>query len=169
MATVHENLLDWLRDAHAMEQQAENMLESLSDRIENYPQLKVRIDQHLQETRWQKAQIESCINRLGSSPSAFKDMAAKIVAFGQGLSGVVMPDEVIKGAMSSYVFENMEIASYRIIIATAEMAGDAETKRIAQEILMQEQAMADWLLNYLPEITTEFLSRSETPNVAAKR
>ncbi|MFB8829670.1 ferritin-like domain-containing protein [Azotobacter salinestris] len=169
MATVHENLLDWLRDAHAMEQQAENMLESLSDRIENYPQLKVRIDQHLQETRWQKAQIESCINRLGSSPSAFKDMAAKVVAFGQGLSGVVMTDEVVKGAMSSYIFENMEIASYRIIIAAAETAGDAETKRIAQEILMQEQAMADWLLNYLPELTTQFLTRSETPNVAAKR
>lgn len=169
MATVHENLLDWLRDAHAMEQQAENMLESLSDRIEHYPQFKVHIDQHLQETRWQRDQIESCIRRLGSSPSAFKDMAAKVVAFGQGLSGVVMSDEVVKGAISTYVFENMEIASYRTLIAAAEVAGDAETKRVAQEILMQEQAMADWLLNYLPEITSEFLSRSETPDVAAKR
>lgn len=169
MATVHENLLDWLRDAHAMEQQAENMLESLSDRIENYPQLKTRIDQHLEETRWQRAQVESCITRLGSSPSAFKDMAGKIVAFGQGLSGLVMSDEVVKGTLSSYVFENMEIASYRILITAAEMAGDSETKRIAQEILLQEQAMSDWLLNYLPEVTRAFLSRSETPDVAAKR
>lgn len=169
MATVHENLLDWLRDAHAMEQQAENMLESLSDRIENYPQLKTRIDQHLEETRWQKAQIESCITRLGSSPSVLKDMAGKIVAFGQGLSGLAMSDEVIKGTMFSYVFENMEIASYRILITAAEMDGDSETKRIAQEILLQEQAMSDWLLNYLPELTRAFLSRSETPDVAAKR
>lgn len=30
MATPQENLLDWLRDAHAMEQQAEQMLKAQS-------------------------------------------------------------------------------------------------------------------------------------------
>lgn len=50
MAEPQENLMDWLRDAHAMEQQAEQMLKAQAARIEHYPQLKARIEQHLEET-----------------------------------------------------------------------------------------------------------------------
>ena len=32
-----EHYHDWLRDAHAMEKQAESMLESMASRIDNYP------------------------------------------------------------------------------------------------------------------------------------
>lgn len=32
-----EHYHDWLRDAHAMEKQAESMLESMAGRIDNYP------------------------------------------------------------------------------------------------------------------------------------
>ena len=46
MTTIQDNLLDWLRDAHAMEQQAENMLTSQVERLEHYPQLRARIQQH---------------------------------------------------------------------------------------------------------------------------
>ncbi len=49
-----DNLLDWLRDAHAMEQQAEQMLKAQSSRLEHYPDLKARIDLHLQETLGQQ-------------------------------------------------------------------------------------------------------------------
>lgn len=169
MPTAKENVLDWLRDAHAMEQQAEQMLQSMSERIEHYPQLKARIDQHIEETRWQQQQVEGCIKRLGGSTSTLKDLAAKLVAFGQGLSGIVMSDEIVKGAMSGYVFENMEIASYTILSAAAENVGDLETKRVVEEILAQEKAMAAWLLSHLPEVTTAFLTRSEMPNTEAKR
>jgi len=50
MTESAEHLLDWLRDAHAMEQQAEQMLRAQSGRLEHYPELKTRIDQHLEET-----------------------------------------------------------------------------------------------------------------------
>ncbi len=40
MAEPQENLMDWLRDAHAMEQQAEQMLKAQAARIEHYPQLR---------------------------------------------------------------------------------------------------------------------------------
>ena len=42
-----EHYHDWLRDAHAMEKQAESMLESMAGRIDNYPDLRARIEQHL--------------------------------------------------------------------------------------------------------------------------
>lgn len=39
-----EHYHDWLRDAHAMEKQAESMLESMASRIENYPDIKPELN-----------------------------------------------------------------------------------------------------------------------------
>ncbi len=163
MATPQENLLDWLRDAHAMEQQAEKMLKAQSERLEHYPRLKARIDQHIEETLDQQRLIDECLTRLGGSSSTLKDIGGKLMAFGQAVGGSLMSDEVIKGAMAGYVFENMEIASYTVLIAAAQEAGDAETKAACEKILPQEVAMADWLREHLPELTQAFLQRSAAP------
>lgn len=169
MATPQDNLLDWLRDAHAMEQQAEKMLEAQAERLQHYPQLRARIAQHIEETRGQQQLLASCLERLGSSPSTIKDLSAKLVAFGQGMAGMTVSDEVVKGAMAGYVFEHMEIASYTILIAAAKAAGDLQTQRACEQILPQEVAMAEWLRQHLPEITEAFLTRSAAPDIQAKR
>lgn len=168
MATnPNEHLVDWLRDAHAMEQQAESMLESMAGRLDNYPTLRTRIVEHIEETRWQRSQLEGCLSRLGASPSIMKDMGARMMAFGQAVGGMAMPDEVVKGAMAGYVFENLEIASYTVLIETARRAGDIETEAVCQQILAQEKAMAAWMLEHMPSTVEAFLSRSETPGVTA--
>ncbi|WP_161897957.1 ferritin-like domain-containing protein [Pseudomonas yangonensis] len=169
MSTAKDNLLDWLRDAHAMEQQAEKMLTAQSERLEHYPDLKARIVQHIDETRGQRELLESCLQRLGSSPSTFKDLSAKVTAFGQAVAGMTVSDEVVKGAMSGYVFENVEIAAYTVLIAAAEEVGDAQTQTACEQILKQEVAMADWLREHLPQITAAFLQRSASPDLEAKR
>lgn len=170
MTTAHVgHVLDWLRDAHAMEQQAEVMLKDLVARLEHYPQLRAHIEDHLQDTRKQQQLLEGCIDRLGGSPSMLKDLMGKVVAFGQSVAGMVVSDEVVKGAMSTYVFAHMEIASYTILIAAAKAIGDNETQRVCEEILQQEKAMAKWLRGHLPEVTQAFLARSATPGLSAKR
>ncbi|SUH58053.1 YciE [Salmonella enterica subsp. enterica serovar Braenderup] len=55
-----EHYHDWLRDAHAMEKQAESMLESMASRIENYPDIKARIEQHISETKHQLPCSKKC-------------------------------------------------------------------------------------------------------------
>jgi ferritin-like metal-binding protein YciE len=169
MATPQENLLDWLRDAHAMEQQAEKMLKAQSERLEHYPDLKARIDQHIQETLGQQKLIDGCLARLGGSASTLKDMTGKLMAFGQAVGGSLMSDEVVKGAMAGYVFENVEIATYTTLIAAAKAAGDQQTQAACEQILPQEQAMAQWLLEHMPQITEAFLIRSAAPNTEAKK
>ncbi len=165
---AQDNLLDWLRDAHAMEEQAEKMLTTTAERLENYPELRARIEQHIQETRHQAEQVRGCIQRLGGDTSTIKDVAAKMVALGQGMSGMFVSDEVVKASMASYAFEHMEIASYRALIAAAEVCGDAETKRVCEDILQQEEAMAAWLEERLPHTVRQFLIRDETPHTTAK-
>lgn len=157
---AREHLLDWLRDAHAMELQAESMLKAQAGRIENYPKLKMRIEQRL---------LEECIERLGGSTSAVKDTMGRIAAMGQAIGGMTASDEIVKGSMASYVFENMEIASYTTLIAAAGAIGDTRTQRACEQILEQEIAMSRWLLEHLPETTREFLARSEMPGATAKK
>lgn len=168
MGNPREHLVNWLRDAHAMEQQAEQMLKAQASRIENYPKMKARVEQHLEETRGQQKLLEGCLERLGGSPSAVKDTMGTMAAMGQGLAGMFASDEIVKGAMASYVFEHMEIASYTALIAAAKQAGDAETQRVCEQILAQEEAMAQWVLDNLPEVTQTFMLR-DAEGVEAKK
>lgn len=168
MSNPRERLAQWLRDAHAMEEQAETMLNSQVNRLENYPELRERFSQHLEETRSQARRVSECLERLGESPSTIKDAGAKMMATAQGLSGIFAGDEVMKGSLASYTFEHMEIASYRMLSAAAQEVGDTEIQRVCEEILREEEAMADWLEDHLPEVTHEFLMRDSQPGATAK-
>jgi ferritin-like metal-binding protein YciE len=168
MATAEERLMEWLRDAHAAEEQAETMLGGMASRIKNYPELKAKIEQHLQETKRHGELIRGCIERRGRSPSSVKDTGAKLVAFGQAMSGMFVGDEVMKGSIASAAFEAMEAASYRILIAAAELVGDNETKRVCEKILGEEEAMEQWLKENVAALTQKYLRLEMTPGATAK-
>lgn len=167
-STADEHLNDWLRDAHAMEQQSETTLKGQAERLEHYPELRARIVQHIEETRGQQRMLDECLSRRGISNSVIKDMGGKLTAFGQALTGAAASDEVVKGAMAGYVLENVEISSYVSLIAAAEAVGDTATRSVCEQILEQEKAMAAWMLDHLPEVTKAFLARVETPDATAK-
>lgn len=156
---TEETLLDWLRDAHAMEIQAEQVLSTTAGRIEHYPELRAQLERHLKETRRHVDLLRGCIERLGGSTSIIKDTAARLTGFAQAMSGVFVGDEIVKASLGSYVFEQMEIASYKIVIAAADVCGDSETKRVCRAILREEEAMAQWLDEHLPAISRKYLSR----------
>lgn len=159
----------WLRDAHAMEKQAESILEGQVKRIENYPELAERMKAHLKETTSQRERLEACMERRGTSTSSVKDVSAKFTATMQNLGGVFAGDEVVKGLLASYAFESMEIASYRILAEAAAAEGDQETARLCKELCQEEEAMAEWLKEHTPSITTQFLGRVNADDANAKR
>lgn len=169
MSKAQERLLDWLRDAHAMEQQAETMLKGQAHRIENYPEVKQRIETHIEETRDQARKIENCLDRLGASTSMVKDTAGSMGALGQAIGGSMTSDEIVKGGMASFAFENLEIAMYRTLITAAKEVGDDETAAVCEEILKEEQAMADWLDQHLPGLVQQYLKRDASEDATAKR
>jgi ferritin-like metal-binding protein YciE len=169
MDAINDNLNDWLRDAHAMEAQAEQMLSANASRIENYPELAARVRQHLEETRSQRQRLEACMQRRGISTSTMKDLSGMFSAFMQGAGQSMASDEVVKGAMTSYAFEHFEISAYRCLTAAAETAGDTETARVCGEILREEEAMASWLADQLPSVTRTYLQRAAGSSDMAKR
>ncbi|WP_422103369.1 ferritin-like domain-containing protein [Vreelandella sp.] len=162
-------LENWLRDAHAMEKQAEEMLKAQAKRIDHYPALRARIDQHLHETERQSEKLERVMSELGIDTSAMKDMGGKLTAFGQSLGGMMAGDEVVKGGIASYAFECFEIANYKALIAAAELANQPNVASVCREILKEEEAMADWLAQHLDDTTRTFLSRADDSDVQAKK
>jgi hypothetical protein len=81
MVSTEGRFLQWLRDAHAIEEQAQQMLSGTARRIKNYPELKAQLERHLDESRRHADMVRRCIERRGSNISTLKDTAAKLVAW----------------------------------------------------------------------------------------
>lgn len=167
-AQASKRLLGWLEDAYAMEQEAETMMKAMAGRIENYPELKQRIEHHVQETKWQAEQIAECINQLGGSVPDMKGAFAKAMAGMHAMGNAMMSDEVAKGVGISYAFEHMEVATYRALVLAARREGQEAVAEACEGILRQEEAMAQWLYDQQPAIIESFLER-EAADVEAKR
>ncbi len=169
MKTSEKHFMDWLRDAHAMEEQAERMLSSTAAQLGHYPQLQERLRLHASETHQQARLVQECIERRGGDTSLVKEVAGKVAAMAQSVSGVFASDEVAKAVLSVYAFKHMEIGSYRMLAAGAQMLGDTQTQNVCERILAQETAMAEWLFGQLPAVSQAFLQRADsTTGEAAK-
>ena len=83
--------------------------------------------------------------------------------------GTISSDEVVKGVMFGYMHEHYEIAAYRVLIAAAEECERPEIGEICQRLLTEEEAMQQWLLNHIGEITQQYLARLENHPETAKR
>jgi ferritin-like metal-binding protein YciE len=159
MAVSRENLTAWLRDAHAMENQAIEILEKQASRLEHYPELRAKVRTHLDESHHQAERVERCLHQLGTDTSSLKTAAGKVIGTAQQLSGLFASDEVLKSGIADYAFEHYEIASYKMLIAAASEAGEHEVQRILEKNLREEEAMAEWLGQHLPEVTRQYLHR----------
>jgi Domain of unknown function (DUF892)/Protein of unknown function (DUF3618) len=74
MATSRkDDLIAWLRDAHAMEAATADNLERLIARTDKYPQLKTQMQRHLAVSRRQEAELEEQLKALGSDTSTLKE------------------------------------------------------------------------------------------------
>lgn len=156
---MKEHLLDWLRDAHAMEEQAETMLRNTAERLEHYPEFKQRMEQHLIASQGQARRLAESIERLGGSTSTIKDMGGKLMASMQNFTGMFASDEVVKAAIFSSSFTHLEIASYTSLAAAARQCGDQQTAQVCEANLQEELAMAEWLDVYIPKLTHLFLAK----------
>jgi len=166
MTEIKQHLVHWLRDAYAMEKQSIEMLEKQAHHIQNYPELKQRITTHLEETKNQLGRLEKCLEILDENPSAFKAGMGKLAGSLQAIGGMFAADEIVKSAMSGYVFEHFEIGNYRILIAGAETAGESEIARLCRTSLEEEEAMAKWLEEHLDGVTEQFLMQEQADKKA---
>jgi len=131
----------YLQDAHAIEAQAVKLLESAPDAADD-PELARLFRQHLQETREHQRLIDERLEARGGGSSNPKDAAMRAGALSWATFFETHPDTPGKLVAFAYAFEHLEIAAYEELKRVAEKADDAETVRIADEILLEERAAA---------------------------
>ncbi len=138
---LDEQLVKYLTDAHAIEQQAMQLLESGPELVKD-EELARLFEEHLEETRVHRDLVERRLGAHGASRSLLKD--ATLRAGGLNLGGFfgAQPDTTTKLAGFAFAFEHLEIAAYEMLERVAERAGDRETVLMAERILDEERAAA---------------------------
>jgi len=151
-------LVAWLRHAHAIERATVDSLDHIAERLQHpYPDLAARFRQHWQETLGQVERIETCLKELASDTSTFQDLRRRFIGIGQAYAVEVLPDELVRDCVATYASRHFEIATYISLGAAARKFEQPTIAQMCKENLQQEQAMASWLEQQIPEATLEFL------------
>ncbi|HEY1360549.1 MAG TPA: DUF892 family protein [Thermoleophilaceae bacterium] len=139
---IEEELVSYLTDAHAIEAQAIQLLES-GPEIAGSAELAQVFRDHLEETRGQQKLVEERLAAHGATRSRFQSTAMRLGGLNVGAFFGAQPDTPAKLAGFAYAFEHLEIAAYELLKRIAERAGDASTAAAAERILGQERAAAE--------------------------
>jgi ferritin-like metal-binding protein YciE len=156
--TIQSEFVDGLRDAHALESQAISLMSRQIERLENYPDVKARLQSHTQETEGQIQRLETILSSLNESHSALKDAALKMTANMAALTHAMADDEILKNSFANHAFENFEVASYTALIEMAQAGGFNTAVPLLRQTLDQEVAMAQWVKEQIPAVTRRYLS-----------
>jgi UDP-glucose 4-epimerase len=136
-----EKLVKYLADAHAIEQQAIQLLESGPGLVRD-EELARLFAEHLEESWVHRDLVEQRLHAHGAGRSLVKD--ATLRAGGLNLGGFFggQPDTTTKLAGFAFAFEHLEIAAYELLERVARRAGDRQTVEVAERILAEERATA---------------------------
>lgn len=156
-----DELIDWLRDAYAMERALEISLKKQSENDELSATLRSQARLHLEETRAHAEAVKACLEKLGTDTSAIKTGMAQMGEAVKGLGTKFAQDERIKDLLAAYASEHFEIACYRALQAAAEVANEPAIVAVCEMIIPDEERMADWLEANLPLVVKEYLAETE--------
>jgi ferritin-like metal-binding protein YciE len=136
---LREKLVEYVEDAHAMEQSVLRSLDSMISTT-NDPEIVEMLRHHKEESeRHERLLKERLDDALGAGTSTRKE--AQTVA-GALLNDQARTDKPGKNARDGYVTEHMKIAAYQLLERLAVRAGDQETAEVARRNRADEEAMA---------------------------
>jgi len=135
-------LLAYLRDVHALEGQAEKLLEAGAERVDD-EHLEAAFREHLDETRRHRERIEGLLDERGAKPSLVKDAMLKVGGLNLSAFFGAQPDSTTKLAGFAFAFEHLEIAAYELLRRVAARAGDEGVVLAAEQILVEERLAAE--------------------------
>jgi ferritin-like metal-binding protein YciE len=157
MTEQRDTLATWLKDAYAMEQGIVEILERQIEEMEDMPDAKEKIRQHLELTKTQAERVRACVEHLGDDISRVKSGLTNFLGSVQGMSTWMAEDKIVKNALANYAIEHFEIASYMANAVAARELGYEDIASVCETIMREEQDMADWLEMQLPIVTRQHM------------
>jgi len=153
---THELYHTGLINQHAVENQAIELLERQVGRVDQFPEMKARLQRHLEESRVQAQRLDQLLAQHGTSASSVKDSMMSFMGNMAALAHTPAADEVIKNTLANYAFEHFEIAAYKSLIALAQRIGDTRGVELLTTSLREEEAMAAWIDQAIAPTTLTF-------------
>jgi ferritin-like metal-binding protein YciE len=138
---LRQKLVDYVEDAHAMEQNVSTMLDSMISTTDD-PEITEMLRHHKEETEEHQRRLRARLDALGAGTSARKQAQTIATALMKGAADQFRGDQAGKNARDGYVSEHMEIAAYQLLERLAERAGDQETAEVARQNRADDEAMA---------------------------
>ena len=138
---LQEKLIDYIEDAHALEQNVLQMLDSMITTTDD-EQIVQELEHHKMETERHLQLLRDRLTAHGRDTSLRKETQTIAAALMKGVADQVRGDKAGKNARDSFVTEHLEIASYELLERLATRAGDQETAEVARQIRQDEEAMA---------------------------
>jgi ferritin-like metal-binding protein YciE len=157
---VREALKDYIEDAHAMEENSLQMLNSMLMHTKD-PEMREILEHHVEETKQHKNRLKGKLESSGEGTSATKRGGALVSAMFKGVVDQVRTEKPSKDARDGYLNEQLEIASYELLSRLAERAGDYETVEIATANLADEKLMADKIASNWDKVIDLTLAEKE--------
>ena len=141
MPTLNEKVVEYVEDAHAMEQNVLRMLGTMIDTTTD-PEISADLERHRIQTQQHLERLRARLHDLGKGTSPVKDAGMAASAMAKGMLDQVRGDKPGRNARDGYVAEHMEIAAYELLERVAVRAGDGVTAEIARANRQDEQEMA---------------------------
>jgi ferritin-like metal-binding protein YciE len=138
---LKQKLIDYVEDAHAMEQSVSTMLDSMISTTDD-PEIQSMLEHHKQETEEHERRLRERLDALGAGTSTRKQAQTIATALMKGVGDMARTDKPGKNARDGFVTEHMEIAAYQLLERLAKKAGDQQTAEVARQNRADEQAMA---------------------------
>lgn len=159
--TARDIFVTGLRNAHAMETQARELMERQSERLDDYPDVKAKMQAHLQETNEQLRRLDQCLEACGETSSTLKDTAQSVTANVMAMAHAMAGDEILKNTFANNAFENFEIAAYKSLLALCRAAGVEQARTLLEASLKEEERMAEWIDANVEKVTMAYVQHEQ--------
>ncbi len=169
-----EKLVELLNGAYAKERQLETALQSHLE-VTTRDDYEKGLRRHLKETKSHASAVAKRIKGLGGTAEtvsvpgpegatkaaqSIQGVVGKAKAAAQGPLHVARGEgeqgKMLHNARVQYREEAEEIATYTVIDALATSVGDKQTAKLARDIRRDEERMAQFLSELLPQLATDF-------------
>ncbi|MCL6471195.1 MAG: ferritin-like domain-containing protein [Firmicutes bacterium] len=157
MRTAKDMFVYFLNDMYSIESATLSLTRDLANKARD-PEIKRDLEEHIEETRRQMRRLRSIVRRYGGKIAATKAAIFSILSIGSNAfqwTQTNLKQEELRMLYDGIMIENMEVGSYKALIAMAKSLDDMQSVSELLLSLEEEKAMSEktekQILNYLKQ------------------